>query len=265
MLQKQTESTPGFTRVPRRSLSDHIVEQIAALISRGTLQPGDRIPSEKQLCQQFGVGRTSVREALRSLSVMGVLESHMGEGTFVASNADRFLERSFHWGLLLNPKVVEDLIETRLMLESHTAFLAASKAALEDLERMAEAVRLMETHKSDPGQYLEYDLEFHLTIAQATQNSILQNLLSTTRGYLQAWIRETLAPSATADKRARLSITEHKRILRALKNKDGDAARQAMAAHILSSSADLKSRQRQQSTGVLQRYDKGEGPVPVVG
>ena len=230
MQQKQTDSAPGFTRVSRRSLSDHIVEQIAALISRGTLKPGERIPSEKQLCEQFGVGRTSVREALRSLSVMGVLESHMGEGTFVASNASRFLERSFQWGLLLDPKVVEDLIETRLMLESHTAFLAATKAGPDDLERMAEAIQLMEIHMGDAGQYLEHDLEFHLTIAQATQNSILQSLLSTTRGYLQAWIRETLSPPDSAEKRARLSIAEHDRILRALKNKDGEAARQAMAA-----------------------------------
>ncbi len=242
MLQKQTESTPGFVRVPRRSLSDHIVEQIADLISRETLKPGDRIPSEKQLCLQFGVGRTSVREALRSLSVMGVLESHMGDGTFVASNASSFLERSFHWGLLLNPKVVEDLIETRLMLESHTAFLAATKASRSDLEGIAESVRLMETHIGDPEQYLESDLQFHLTIAKATQNSILQSLLSTTRGYLQAWIRKTLARPDMADKRARLSIAEHKRILRTLRNKDAEAARQAMAAHILSSSADLQGR-----------------------
>ncbi len=247
MLQNQTESATGFTRVPRRSLSDNIVEQIAALIARGTLKPGDRIPSEKQLCEQFGVGRTSVREALRSLSVMGVLEPHMGEGTFVASNAGRFLERSFHWGLLLNPKLVEDLIETRLMLESHTAFLAATKADQAELDRMAEAIRLMEAHVGDPGRYLESDLQFHLTIATATQNSILQNLLTTTRGYLQAWIRETLAGADVAEKRARLSIGEHKRILKALKNKDADAARQAMAAHILSSSADLRSRQRQRN------------------
>src|SRR2546425_12269276 len=104
------------------SLSDEIVEQIIDLISRGILRPGDRIPSEKQLCQQFGVGRTSVREALRSLSVMGVLESHMGAGAFVAGDGSRFLERSFQWGLALNPKIAEDLVETRLMLEQHTAY-----------------------------------------------------------------------------------------------------------------------------------------------
>src|SRR5690349_19520406 len=126
MPQKQTDPEPEFKRVERGTLSDHIVEQIAELISRGALKPGDRMPSEKQLCEKFGVGRTSVREALRSLSVMGVLESHMGDGTFVASDASRFLERSFQWGLLLNPKVVADLIETRLMLESQNAYLAAA-------------------------------------------------------------------------------------------------------------------------------------------
>jgi len=241
------ESELEFTRVPRLSLSDHIVEQIADLIARGALKPGDRIPSEKQLCEKFGVGRTSVREALRSLSVMGVLESHMGDGTFVASDASRFLERSFQWGLILNPKMVSDLIETRLMLESHNAQLAAAKAGPDDLARIEESIRQMEAHVGDPAQYLEHDLQFHLTIAQATQNSILQSLLSTTRGYLQAWIRETLARPEETEKRARLSIAEHKRILRALRDKDADAARQAMSAHILSSSADLKSRQAQRT------------------
>ena len=126
------------------SLSDHIVEQIAESIARGVLKPGDRIPSEKQLCEKFGVGRTSVREGLALAFRDGCAESHMGDGTFVSRDASRFLERSFQWGLLLNPKLVEDLIETRLMLESHNAFLAAAKAGQEDLVRMAETVRLME-------------------------------------------------------------------------------------------------------------------------
>lgn len=242
MIPRQTESLPAFTRVLRASLSDHIIEQITDLLARGVLKPGDRIPSEKQLCLRFGVGRTSVREALRSLAVMGVLEAHMGDGTFVTEDASRFMERSFQWGLMLNPRLVENLVETRLMLESHTAFLAAAKSTAEDLEQVRESILQMEGSIADPAQYLEHDLQFHLTIAKATQNSILQSLLSTTRGYLQAWIRETLAQSTgdAAGKRARLSIAEHKRILRALKNRDADGARQAMAAHILSSSADLK-------------------------
>jgi GntR family transcriptional repressor for pyruvate dehydrogenase complex len=259
MTQRQTEATPEFKRVARASLSDHIVEQISGTIARGGLKPGDRIPSEKQLCTQFGVGRTSVREALRSLAAMGILESRMGEGTFVAEDTGRFIERSFEWGLLLNPKVVEDLIETRLMLESHTAYLAASKASAADRADAAAAVQRMKESIEDPEAYLESDLQFHLTIARATQNSILRNLLSTTRGYLQVWIRETLAQPAPGgtEKRARLSIAEHRRILRALERRDAEGARRAMAAHILSSSADLRRRVAQRSNGV-----RNGGSVP---
>lgn len=243
MIQKQTGSEPEFKRVPRASLSDHIVEQLTELISHGALKAGERIPSEKELCLRFGVGRTSVREALRSLSAMGILETRMGEGTFVAEQASGSMERTFRLGLLINPKTVADLVETRLMLESHTAFLAAGKATADDLEQAQEAIRKMEASVGEPRQYLEHDLQFHMTIARATQNSILESLLSTTRGYLQAWIAETLSRSGDgSSKRATLSITEHKRIVRALRSKDAQGARKAMAAHILSSSADLKHR-----------------------
>jgi GntR family transcriptional repressor for pyruvate dehydrogenase complex len=128
------------------------------------------------------------------------------------------------------------------MLESHTAYLAAGKASAADLAAAREAVRGMEASVADPPRYLEHDLRFHLTIVAATQNSVLQNLLGTTRGYLQSWIAETLgeAGEVRSLRRARTSVVEHKRILRALERRDGEAARAAMAAHVLSSSADLK-------------------------
>jgi GntR family transcriptional regulator, transcriptional repressor for pyruvate dehydrogenase complex len=227
--------------VSRTSLSDGIVDQITGLIARGALKPGDRIPSEKMLCNQFGVGRTSVREALRSLSVMGILESRAGDGTFVAKSSDRCLERAFQWGLLLNPKVVEDLVETRLTLESHAASLAAARATPQNLRTIEEAIRGMEESISDPESYLEFDMAFHLEIARATQNGILENLLSTIRAYLQATIREALRPTPGRDssRRATLSIDQHKKILAALKARNPRAARQAMSRHILSPRADL--------------------------
>ena len=233
----------GLKPAQRISLSDNIVEQLTGLIAREVLKPGERIPSEKQLCQQFGVGRTSVREALKSLSVMGILESHAGDGTFVSANHDRYLERAFQWGLLLDRKVVNDLVETRLLLESHTTYLAARRATADDLAAMERAVQGMEESVADPKRYLEHDLQFHLRIAQATQNTILGNLLSTIRGYLQSWVEQTLAtsPPENPTSRATLSITEHKKILRALRNRRGSDARRAMREHILSSQADVES------------------------
>jgi GntR family transcriptional repressor for pyruvate dehydrogenase complex len=216
--------------VARTSLSDRIVDQLTDLITRGVLKPGGRVPSEKELCRQFGVGRTSVREALRSLSVMGILESHAGDGTFVSGDATRYLERTLQWGLLFDRKVVEDLIETRVMLESETAYLAARKATPEDLNEIEHNVRGMEKSVGVPDRYLEFDLQFHLAIARLI------------RGCLQAWIKETLAGPTAHDSRQRaiLSITEHQKVLRALREGRAEEARQAMTEHIFSSSADLQ-------------------------
>jgi GntR family transcriptional repressor for pyruvate dehydrogenase complex len=222
--------------VSRDSVSDRIVDQLVALISQGDLTPGQRIPSEKELCQRFGVGRTSVREALRSLSAMGILESHAGEGTFVSEDKSRYLENALRWGLLLDRRVVEDLVEARLLLESQTAYLAARKATGDQLGKMEAAVAGMEASLQDPDRYLAHDLEFHLMIARATRNSILYHFLSLTRGPLQSWIRNALGKS---ERRARLSIAEHRKILAALRKRNAEQARRAMAAHILSSSADL--------------------------
>ncbi|MFP6645400.1 MAG: FadR/GntR family transcriptional regulator [Candidatus Latescibacterota bacterium] len=240
-------------RVSRSSVSDAIVDQIIDLISRRVLQPGDRLPSERELCTRFGVGRTSVREALHSLSVMGILDGRVGSGTFVSDDS-RYLEKTLEWGLLLDPKRVEDLVETRLMLESQTAYWAAQRATEENLGVMATTLQGMAAAVDEPDRFLEHDLQFHLEIARATQNSILSSLVGMTRRYLQEWIRESLkAPPMTAPLpadqtnpvvgRARLSLLQHEEILAALRGSDADAARHAMTAHILSSSEDLTARQ----------------------
>jgi GntR family transcriptional repressor for pyruvate dehydrogenase complex len=230
--------------ISRPSLSDEIVEQIIGLISRGILRPGERMPSEKLLCQQFAVSRTSVREALRSLSVMGILEPHAGEGTYVSEDNSRYLQKTLQWSLLLDRKVVDDLIETRLTLESETAFLAAQRAGPEDLVEIAAAIEGMQQSTNQPDSYLGFDVRFHLAIARASQNSILSQLLGMIRGHLQTWIKETLSatPAHDSQLRATKSIAEHRRVQAALQSGNAEGARQAMKEHILSSSADLRAR-----------------------
>jgi GntR family transcriptional repressor for pyruvate dehydrogenase complex len=241
-----TDTSPqefALKRVTRTSLSDEIVSQLIDLISKGVLAPGDRLPPERELCKKFGVGRTSLREALRSLAVMGILNGRIGEGTFVSSN-NQYLERAMKWGLLLDPKKVQDLLETRIMLESQTAFLAAERATPEDLEALEESLRNLESALNKPDQFLEHDLQFHLTIAKATQNSILLNLLGMIRGHLQEWIRNSLGQPAARgfDKRATMSRDEHQTILLALQERNPESARRAMHDHIISSSVDLRDR-----------------------
>lgn len=229
--------------VARTSLSDEIVSQIIDLISRDVLKPGERLPSERELCKQFGVGRSSVREALRGLSVMGILDGRVGDGTFVSNNNEKYLENTLQWSLLLDRKKIQDLIETRLVLESQTAFLAAQRASSENINEIERMLQGMKASIQKPEKYLEFDVQFHLTIAQATQNSILYNLLNMTRSYLQTWIKGSLdEPSAPkVEQRAKLSVREHQKILQPLRNRDANETQQAMRQHILSSSVALQT------------------------
>ena len=199
------------------------------------------MPSERDLCKRFGVGRTSVREALRSLTAMGIVDGRVGDGTFVADNR-RHLERTVRWGMLLDGSDVESLVETRLMLESNTALWAASRAQDENLVAIETHMEGMRGSAGDADRFLEFDIGFHLEIANATQNPILARLVSTTRGYLQEWIRGSLrtAPGGAVE-RARLSVSQHEAILAALRSRQPEGARQAMEAHILSSSQDLRA------------------------
>lgn len=226
--------------VARTSLSEEIMAQIMDLIGHGVLRPGDRLPPERELCKRFGVGRSSLREALRSLSAMGVVEGRVGEGTFVNDN-QQLVQKALQWGMLLDRKVVGDLIETRLMLESETAFWAALRAQREDLRSVEEALAQMEEAFDDASLFLEADLRFHMAVARATQNTLLASLLEATRGYLQEWIKRSLAGEESERDRARLSHEQHVKIVVALCRGDGDAARAAMVDHVLSSSQDLRA------------------------
>jgi len=229
-------SQDALRPVRRTSVCDEIITQILDLIARNVLCPGDRLPAERELCKRFGVGRSSLREALRSLAAMGILEGRIGEGTFVCDNS-QFLQKALQWGLLLDRKKVQDLMETRLMLESENAFWAAQRAKEEDLNAIEEALVAMKLGLGDREVFLSADLHFHLLIARATQNSILASLLEATRGYLQEWIERSLV--ARAELRSRRSLEEHGCIIGALRGGDAERARAAMAAHIRSSSEDL--------------------------
>jgi GntR family transcriptional repressor for pyruvate dehydrogenase complex len=255
--------------VQRISLSDGIVKQITAQIGSGALKPGERIPSEKELCRQFQVSRAPLREALRSLSVLGILESRAGEGTFVSADNRRYLERTLQWGMLLDRKAVQELMETRLMLETHVTYLAASRASEDDIDEIESALEGMEASVSDPQRYLEFDLKFHLLLARATQNSILRILLNTIRGYLEDWIRQALDASSgqKTNRRALLSVTQHRKILNAIKRRRPGEARRAMVEHILSSSGGIQAHLSSAGNGKAEagstRQEKRRGKTQV--
>ena len=234
-----TEVENPYRKINRATVSDAIVDQLRGLVAQGILKPGDRLPSERELCKRFGVGRTSVREALKPLITMGLLEGRMGSGTFVATETGQF-QKSLQWGLLSDLQSRDDLVETRHMLETNAAYWAAERAGEENLAVIGVTLNGMEDNLGHPTIFQKFDADFHFEIARAAQNRMLYRLISVIRGQIQTWIGERLA--LTPDRSeilARTSLAQHRDIFAAIEAKDGPAARAAMDRHIQTATQDL--------------------------
>jgi GntR family transcriptional repressor for pyruvate dehydrogenase complex len=229
-----------FRQIQRATVSDAIVDQLRGLITNGTLKPGDRLPSERELCKRFGVGRTSVREALKPLITMGILEGRGGSGTFVAAESGQF-QKPLQWGLLGDLQSQDDLVETRHMLETNAAHWAALRATAENLAAIEATVQGMADYLDDLAKFQEFDANFHFEIARAAQNKMLYRLVNVIRGQIQTWIGERLALSPDrVDILSRTSLEQHREILAAIRSGDGDVAWRAMDHHIQTATADLQ-------------------------
>jgi GntR family transcriptional repressor for pyruvate dehydrogenase complex len=214
--------------IRRSSISDDIVQQIISLISKGDLKPGQRLPSERELCVRFGAGRSSLREALRCLSIMGVLTARVGEGTSVAIDRSKFMETVLRWRLSTEQHDIEDLMEVRIALEGVTAARAARNSADADIKKLRDLVAKMEVAVGDAKRFAALDLEFHLGIARTSNNDLILDLVSLIRGQLERGVAKVLLfPHAMP-----LSVKEHKAILQAIIKRDPEAARAAMQAHL---------------------------------
>lgn len=160
-------------------ISDYLVDSIIT----GELKPGDKLPSDRTLSAMFNVGRTSIREALKVLSVLGLINILPGQGTFIASNSTEFFLTPLSWTFLMGEKNLEHVISVRNLLEIESARLAALNATSEDLKTLKEIFEQSQTAYTESNFqiFLDLDLDFHLAIAQCSHNPILHNLLLTAR------------------------------------------------------------------------------------
>jgi DNA-binding FadR family transcriptional regulator len=207
------------------TLSTGIATQIEQLIVDGALQPGDRIPPERELAKTLGVSRASLREAMHELESRNLVDRRQGRGTTVASpGAERLSlldELSKQQAEQRNAAELRDIVEPRI------AFLAASRRAPTNIRSLDRILRLS-TEATNVDDSMRLDIEFHVELAEAAQNPLLSTLVGVTNG----WTLETRRHShATPDAR-RLSIDGHRRILDALESGDAEAARIAMESHL---------------------------------
>ena len=229
-------SAPGGLEPVRRSrIYEHIVEQLQGLIEDGKLKPGDQLPPERLLAETFKVSRTSVREALRALEMIGLIEGRQGGGTFVRTPSASDLVGPLASALAAGKRELADVMEVREMIEPVIARRAAARVTEEQLAELA-SILDRQAEKIERGEsYPDEDALFHYTIAVAVDNPVVLRLL----GVMMDLLHESRAAYLQTGDRPRLSLESHRRIFQALVNRDPEAAYKATLEHISRVRTDL--------------------------
>jgi GntR family transcriptional repressor for pyruvate dehydrogenase complex len=216
-----------FQPVRRSRLYEDIVRQIQDLLAAERLQAGDRLPGERALADSLSVSRASVREALRVLDYIGVVEVRPGEGTFVARTPPNPLDPSVY-SLLSERTFLLDLLEARQIVEEEIVSLAARRATRDDFEALENLLTQRDAALSSGKHDLESDLAFHTLVAESTANPVLVSLM---RHLNEMWLqaRERTGRRRSSPEKAHRF---HRQILTALRRRHPAAARRWLRRHL---------------------------------
>jgi GntR family transcriptional repressor for pyruvate dehydrogenase complex len=224
--------------------ADTIVETTAEEIMSGSLVAGDKLASERELAARYGVGRPLIREALRSLAELGLIETRPGRGTFVRAGHDAGAHRQADISLRRRGVTARQLSEARILLESGAAGYAAARATDEDLERLEAGLKRLE--ETDGVDHVRADLAFHLAVAASSHNPVLQMMLESIGVPTVALMLRSVGDS----KVMRRSQPYHRAVLDGIRNRDPEAAADAMREH-LSVAQDLYGKDYERSVDSL--------------
>lgn len=222
--------TPSRAAAPpeAKGTRDLVVEHVRRLIERGGLGPGDRLPGERDLAHELGVSRPSVRSGLEALGAMGVVVSRRGAGTFIADGPPDLGTEPLSLLASLHRLTAAEMFEARLVLEVGIAGLAARHASAEALAAMADEVSEMFASLDDPKAFLVHDVRFHRAIAAGCGNRVLAALMEMVSAQFYELRKRTISRARDL----RESAEMHRRIYRAIKARDRQAAQAAMAEHL---------------------------------
>jgi GntR family transcriptional regulator, transcriptional repressor for pyruvate dehydrogenase complex len=218
----------------REPVPTEIAKGLIADLLSGASLPGDRLPSERELSSAIGVARSVVRDALRLLTLLGIIEVRQGNGSYYRATESELLPKVVEWGLLLGQRSTDEFIEARCCVEIALASLAAERRTEEDLLDLRSLLRKMEA-ASTTQDFIDADTAFHLRLAETAGNSVLAGILLSIRSLIQVWITR-VTESAEFNVQ---SYEEHVRILAAIEEQDESRAATAMEAHLKSAAAKL--------------------------
>src|SRR6059036_4339979 len=207
---------------------EEIVRQVKQLIAEGKLKSGDRLPPERDLAEKFMVSRTSVREALRALQSLGLIEIRAGEGAFIRDISVDTLIEPLAMVILAHREAVGELFEARRLLEPAIAALAARRATPEEVQEMERILDDQAREVAAGRTGLPQDAEFHAAIASAAHNQAITRLV---HGIMDL-LGQSREESLNAPGRPMRSHQDHRRVLEAIRQRDEHAAEQAMRDHV---------------------------------
>jgi GntR family transcriptional repressor for pyruvate dehydrogenase complex len=227
-------------------LWQQIAEQLMIMLQTGQLQPGDRLPPERELAAKMQVSRPSLREALRALTMMNILEVRQGAGTYVTSLEPELLVEHLDFVLSLEDTSLTSLFEARRIVEAGITALAAERITDEELAELEEVLHRSEEALGDPEAFLQADHAMHRAVTRAARNAILSRVVdSISRLLLVSRSRTIEIPGIRVQ-----TLEHHRAIISALKARDPEAAQQAMVEHLENVEQRLLESERQMQDGM---------------
>ncbi|HEY6272216.1 MAG TPA: FadR/GntR family transcriptional regulator [Terriglobales bacterium] len=216
-----------FSAIRKNRVHEEVARQLESLILKD-LKPGDKLPAERELATMLGVSRSSIRDAMRRLELVGLVEPRQGSGTRVREISTETLVSPLANVIAHKRQMVGELLEFRQMLEPGMAARAAEHRTAEDIAKMEEILDRQERKVRGGGLAIEEDSEFHYRIATAARNSVVLKVVDVVMDLL----RETRSRSLQSEGRPQRSMAGHRRILSAIRRGDPEAAEAAMRQHI---------------------------------
>lgn len=239
--------TPG-----KATVCADVVAEIKALLLSSQYRHGTKLPSERELSEQLGVSRASVREALRTLGSMGVIETRRGSGTRMTDTGTNVLKAPFEFMVLLDKPSLSELYETRELIEVYLAERAAERGTAEEIAVIAEALADMQRHRTHPEQFIDPNLRFHEAVAAAAHAPMLRRFMSC----LHDAIREGMEVARPGVRDWNISYDIHAQIYDAIRRRSGSDARRAMALHMAVAIEELRH-------AVPDAFGNAEPPPPL--
>lgn len=202
------------------TLVNEIITQLSQAIIEGDFKPGDKLPSEAELCEQLAVGRNSLREAIRVLNAMGVVKTKRGQGTFLQDTISHEVFNPLIFRLILDPKNTTDVFELRVMVESIVIIMAIYKASPEEIQSIRDLVdetnNIAKSNQGSIDDLIKLDMQFHLSIAKCVHNKLIESILETLVLMFEPSIKKVLQKDGGID----LCLKNHYAIVNLIEQRD---------------------------------------------